>query len=103
LSAIGANDESCRRKRNINRATQKQVAGNDPKTNQRLIQLMLNHPDIKSNQLSLITNPVLVVAGSDDVIKDEHTKLIHKLIRNSELAIIPNATHYIPLNSLKTE
>ena len=57
---------------------------------------MLNHPDITSNQLSVITNPVLVVAGSDDVIKDEHTRLIHKLIRNSELAIIPNATHYIP-------
>ncbi|WP_260393465.1 alpha/beta fold hydrolase [Elizabethkingia anophelis] len=74
----------------------KQIIANDPKTNPRLVKLMLNHPDIKSNQLSVITNPVLVVAGSDDVIKDEHTRLIHKLIRNSELAIIPNATHYIP-------
>ncbi|WP_407535075.1 alpha/beta fold hydrolase [Elizabethkingia miricola] len=96
IVTIGANMNPAGVKETLIEQVKKQVAGNDPKTNQRLIQLMLNHPDIKSNQLSLITNPVLVVAGSDDVIKDEHTRLIHKLIRNSELAIIPNATHYIP-------
>ncbi|MET7035852.1 alpha/beta fold hydrolase [Elizabethkingia miricola] len=96
IVTIGANMNPTGVKETLIEQLKKQVAGNDPKTNQRLIQLMLNHPDIKSNQLSLITNPVLVVAGSDDVIKDEHTRLIHKLIRNSELAIIPNATHYIP-------
>ncbi|KUY19987.1 oxidoreductase [Elizabethkingia miricola] len=96
IVTIGANMNPAGVKETLIEQLKKQVAGNDPKTNQRLIQLMLNHPDIKSNQLSLITNPVLVVAGSDDVIKDEHTRLIHKLIRNSELAIIPNATHYIP-------
>lgn len=94
--AIGANMNPVGVKEKLIESLKKQIAGNDPKTNQRLIQLMLDHPDIKSNQLSLITNPVLIVAGSDDVIKDEHTRLIHKLIRNSELAIIPNATHYIP-------
>ncbi|HAT3992206.1 TPA: alpha/beta fold hydrolase [Elizabethkingia anophelis] len=96
IVTIGANMNPAGVKETLIEQLKKQVAGNDPKTNQRLIQLMLNHPDIKSNQLSLITNPVLVVAGSDDVIKDEHTRLIHKLIRNSELAIIPDATHYIP-------
>ena len=94
--AIGANMNPVGVKEKLIESLKKQIAGNDPKTNQRLIQLMLDHPDIKSNQLSLIINPVLIVAGSDDVIKDEHTRLIHKLIRNSELAIIPNATHYIP-------
>ncbi|MCP1250872.1 MULTISPECIES: alpha/beta fold hydrolase [Elizabethkingia] len=96
IVTIGANMNPAGVKETLIEQLKKQVAGNDPKTNQRLIQLMLNHPDIKSNQLSLITNPVLIVAGSDDVIKDEHTRLIHKLIRNSELAIIPDATHYIP-------
>ncbi|ATL45320.1 alpha/beta fold hydrolase [Elizabethkingia sp. HX WHF] len=96
IVAIGANMNPVGVKEKLIESLKKQIAGNDPKTNQRLIQLMLDHPDIKSNQLSLITNPVLIVAGSDDVIKDEHTRLIHKLIRNSELAIIPNATHYIP-------
>ncbi|MEH7889395.1 alpha/beta fold hydrolase [Elizabethkingia meningoseptica] len=96
IVAIGANMNPAGAKENLIASLKKQVAGNDPKTNQRLIQLMLNHPDITANQLSLITNPVLVVAGSEDVIKDEHTRLIHKLIRNSELAIIPNATHYVP-------
>lgn len=96
IVAIGANMNPAGAKENLIASLKKQVAGNDPKTNQRLIQLMLNHPDITANQLSLITNPVLVVAGSEDVIKDEHTRLIHKLIRNSELAIIPNTTHYVP-------
>ncbi|MCT3906983.1 alpha/beta fold hydrolase [Elizabethkingia anophelis] len=96
IVTIGANMNPAGVKETLIELFKKQIIANDPKTNPRLVKLMLNHPDIKSNQLSVITNPVLVVAGSDDVIKDEHTRLIHKLIRNSELAIIPNATHYIP-------
>ncbi|AKH93570.1 oxidoreductase [Elizabethkingia anophelis FMS-007] len=96
IVTIGANMNPAGVKETLIELFKKQIIANDPKTNPRLVKIMLNHPDIKSNQLSVITNPVLVVAGSDDVIKDEHTRLIHKLIRNSELAIIPNATHYIP-------
>ena len=57
---------------------------------------MLNHPNINYKELTNIHNPVLVIAGSNDVIKPEHTNLIHSFIKDSELAIIPDSTHYVP-------
>jgi len=62
----------------------------------RLIQLMLEHPHITDAQLKQIKNPLLVVAGSNDVIKPEHTKLIADKIGGAKLEIIANATHYVP-------
>ncbi len=64
--------------------------------NQRLIKLMVLHPHIETEQLKTIKNPVLVIAGSNDVIKEEHTKLINSSIPNSKLLIVPDASHYVP-------
>lgn len=64
--------------------------------NTRLINLMLQHPDIKIEQLQLIQNPVLVIAGSRDVIKEAHTREIGTGIPNAETFFIPDATHYVP-------
>ncbi len=64
--------------------------------NIKLIRLMLNHPEIKPKDLAAIANPVLVIAGSKDVIKPDHTRLIHSSIINSQLLIIPDTTHYVP-------
>jgi len=64
--------------------------------NHRLISLMLEYPHITPQQLQHIENPVLVIAGSDDVIKPEHTQLIADKIKKSQLKVIPNATHYVP-------
>lgn len=64
--------------------------------NQRLIKLMVQQPHIETNQLKTIKNPVLVIAGSNDVIKEEHTKLINSSIPNSQLLIVPDSSHYVP-------
>lgn len=64
--------------------------------NQRLIKLMVQQPHIETDQLKTIKNPVLVIAGSNDVIKEEHTKLINSSLSNSQLLIVPDASHYIP-------
>ncbi|RQO38220.1 oxidoreductase [Chryseobacterium sp. KBW03] len=64
--------------------------------NQRLIKLMVQHPHIETEQLKTIKNPVLVIAGSNDVIKEDHTKLINSSIPNSKLLIVPDASHYVP-------
>lgn len=68
----------------------------DSQKNNRLLKLMLEHPHITAAQIKLIQNPVLVVAGSDDVIKPEHTRFIAEEIRKAKLEIIPDATHYVP-------
>eukprot|EP01133_Synstelium_polycarpum_P013504 gene13503-15908_t len=74
----------------------KQQLSENKTTDPRLLKLMLSQPDITSEQLDHIKNPVLIIAGSKDVIREEHTRFIHQQIRNSELEIIPNSTHYVP-------
>lgn len=100
LVTIGANLNPSGVSENIINDLKKQISENET-GNQRLIKLMLNQPDITSKQLSLINNPVLIIAGSNDVIKEEHSKAIQELIKDSELEIIPNATHYVPFEQPK--
>ena len=70
-------------------------------TNLRLIELMLNEPNITKSELNKIQNPVLVIAGEKDEVKEEHTKEIQQNIKNAELLIIPNSTHYVPFEQPK--
>jgi pimeloyl-ACP methyl ester carboxylesterase len=73
-----------------------QLLAKSPAQNNRLINLLLTQPKMPPMQLLQIENPVLVIAGSNDVIKAEHTKLIAANIGKSQLEIIPDATHYVP-------
>jgi len=59
-----------------------------------LLSLMLFEPNIKPSQLSVLSMPVLVMAGKNDIIKAEHTKLIAENIKNSTLLIL-EGTHQI--------
>ena len=65
-----------------------------------LVMMMLNEPQIEPEQLSVIPCPALVIAGSEDLISPEHTKLIADSIKDSELVIVEGATHssYIKKN-----
>jgi pimeloyl-ACP methyl ester carboxylesterase len=64
-----------------------------------MINLMLTEPNIKPEDLTKIECPTLVMAGSKDVIKEEHTKLIASKIRNSRLVIFDKGTHYEPMEN----
>jgi len=64
----------------------------DPKE-KKLNQLMLDYPKMPYSDLSQIKAPVLVVAGDRDVIRPEHTLKIFQNIPNSQMCIIPGATH----------
>lgn len=94
IITIGANLNPKGVKEDLIKVFQSQIS--EQKGNQRLIKLMLNHPNITPDELRRIQNPVLILAGSEDVIKEGHTEFIHKSISGSELEIISNATHYIP-------
>ncbi|MCS3530457.1 alpha/beta fold hydrolase [Chryseobacterium sp. JUb7] len=65
-------------------------------TEKRLLNLMLNEPNINKKSLSQIKNPVFVIVGENDVIKKEHTEMIAKEIPNTKLKIYPKASHYLP-------
>jgi pimeloyl-ACP methyl ester carboxylesterase len=77
-----------------------EMENNPEKFNEaRLLKLMVKEPNINKNSLSKIQNPVLVIAGENDVIKKEHTELIAKQIPNAKLTIYKNATHFIPFEN----
>lgn len=54
-----------------------------------LLDLMVTQPHIRPKPLSALPMPALVVAGSDDLILERHTRLIAEAIPNSRLLILP--------------
>ena len=59
-----------------------------------LLGLMVNEPNVNPDNLARIQCPTLVVAGSKDMIKEEHTRLIARSIPGSEMVIIPG-NHFV--------
>lgn len=66
----------------------------EAKKNMGLLGLMINEPDINTDELSSIHVPTLVIAGTKDMIKNSHTQEIAKSISNSQLSII-QGDHFI--------
>jgi pimeloyl-ACP methyl ester carboxylesterase len=60
--------------------------------------MMLAEPHIAAEDLAAIAAPTLVVAGDHDLVLDQHTVEIFQHIPNSQLAILPNATHLVPFD-----
>ena len=71
------------------------------KKNAEMLGLMVNDPNVKSEELSHIQCRTLVIAGDDDMIKDEHTRLIARSIPNAELSIIPGS-HFVANQNSET-
>lgn len=64
------------------------------KQNAELLGLMVNEPHIEPSELVRLTMPVLVIAGTKDMIKESHTRLIYKSLPNAQLAII-EGDHFV--------
>ena len=64
------------------------------KRNAELLGLMVNEPHIAPSALARLTMPVLVVAGTHDMIKESHTRLIHQSLPNAKLEILPG-DHFV--------
>ena len=62
--------------------------------NAEMLGLMVNYPDVKRDELFRIKVPTLVIAGTDDIIKEEHTRLIAGTIPDSRLVFLKGG-HFI--------
>ena len=62
--------------------------------NAEMLGLMVNDPNIEPEELSHIKAKTLVIAGTKDMIKDEHTRQIASGIPNSELVFL-KGDHFI--------
>ncbi|RDU24722.1 alpha/beta fold hydrolase [Anaerosacchariphilus polymeriproducens] len=56
--------------------------------------LMVNQPNIQKEELKKLNIKSLVIAGTNDMIKLNHTLKIHRYINNSKLCVIPG-DHFI--------
>jgi pimeloyl-ACP methyl ester carboxylesterase len=74
-------------------ATEKIAAeSTDPKV-KALNQLMIDYPNLPYSELSKIKAPVMIMSGDRDVIRPEHILKMYQSIPNSQLCILPGATH----------
>ena len=64
------------------------------KKNAEMLGLMVNEPHIEPSALARLTMPVLVVAGTKDMIKDSHTRLIYSSLPNAQLSIL-EGDHFV--------
>ena len=64
------------------------------KKNAEILGLMVNDPNVKVEELSRIQNKTFVIAGDNDMIKDQHTRLIAQSIPGAELCIL-QGNHFI--------
>ena len=64
------------------------------KANAEMLGLMVNEPHISRESLERLKMPVLVIAGTKDMVKEKHTLLIQNSIKNSRLVII-KGDHFI--------
>lgn len=59
-----------------------------------LLGLMVNDPAVRPEELAGIQAPTLVVAGTRDMIKEQHTRLIAASIPNAQLVIL-DGDHFV--------
>ena len=62
-------------------------------TNSPMVGMMVYEPDITTAQLQNISVPVQVIAGENDLIRQEHTEYIAASIPNSRLILLPGEDH----------
>lgn len=62
--------------------------------NAEMLGLMVNEPHIEPSELASLAMPVLVVAGTKDMIKESHTRLIYKSLPNAQLSIL-DGDHFV--------
>ena len=66
----------------------------DAGKNAEMLGLMVNDPNIEPHELSRITMPTLVICGTNDMIKESHTKEIAGNLPDAALTIL-KGTHFI--------
>ena len=66
----------------------------EAKKNAEMLGLMVNEPHIAPAELAQLTMPVLVVAGTKDMIKESHTRLIYDSLPNAQLTLL-SGDHFV--------
>jgi pimeloyl-ACP methyl ester carboxylesterase len=63
----------------------------------KLDRLMEDHPNFTLEQIASIETPTLVMVGDHDLIREAHTLALFQTLSQAQLAIVPGATHFFPV------
>ncbi|MFD5448203.1 MULTISPECIES: alpha/beta fold hydrolase [unclassified Streptomyces] len=63
----------------------------------KLTDMWRTQPTMTVEDLARVRAPTLVLVGDDDMMTLEHTTALHRAIPESELAVVPGASHLVPL------
>jgi pimeloyl-ACP methyl ester carboxylesterase len=63
----------------------------------KFVEMTEREPHIPVADLARISAPTLVVAGDDDMVTTEHSAALYRAIPDSQLAVIPGASHVVPM------
>lgn len=66
------------------------------------MQLISSEPTLTQSQISRIQQPVLVAVGDDDLVTLPHTVSLYEALPNGQLAVVPGASHGLPLEQPAT-
>ncbi|WP_328411100.1 alpha/beta fold hydrolase [Nocardia sp. NBC_00403] len=61
----------------------------------KLLRMMAEEPTLTEQQLTHIASPTLVITADDDAVTLEHTIALYRAIPDSELAVVPRASHLL--------
>ncbi|MFF8095030.1 alpha/beta fold hydrolase [Streptomyces sp. NPDC016675] len=63
----------------------------------KVVDMWRTQPTLSPEDLARIEAPTLVVVGDDDLVTLEHTVALYRAVPNSQLAVVPGASHVVPL------
>jgi pimeloyl-ACP methyl ester carboxylesterase len=63
-----------------------------------MLGLMVNDPNISLEELRTIQAKTLVIVGTNDIIKEKHSKLIASTLCNSEFVVV-DGDHFVALRN----
>ncbi len=64
-----------------------------------LLQILLVQPNIPTPYLARIKAAVLIMAGDEDITKNQHSLEMYEQIPNAQLCIMPGENHYTPVSN----
>ena len=63
----------------------------------KVIDMWRTQPTLTERELGRVTAPTLVVTGDDDLMTLEHTTALYRALPDARLAVLPGASHLVPL------
>ncbi|CAL9331524.1 alpha/beta fold hydrolase [Streptomyces sp. enrichment culture] len=71
--------------------------GHWPEVARKVLDMWRTQPALTIGDLAHIEVPTLVLVGDDDLVTLEHTIALYRAIPGSQLAVVPGASHTVPL------